>query len=285
MLSLKNICKTFERNTSQSMPALQDITCTIAEGEFVIIIGANGSGKSTLLNVIAGELQPDEGTISLDGADITHRPEFLRATSVGHVFQNPFQGTCAALSIAENLALAARRGLSRGLSKAITRALRDEYRERLSALKLGLENRLDQKVGALSGGQRQALTLLMATFRKPKLLLLDEHTAALDPKSADLIMHLTMDIVATHGVTTLMVTHSMEQLEEKVLKRSMAREGDTKQSRLRLLLMHRGKIILDKASGEMERMNPRELKHRIDEERKRDLLDERIAELLRRQYV
>jgi putative ABC transport system ATP-binding protein len=224
MLELKNVCKTFNPGTSNEVNALCGVDLTIDEGSWVIVIGTNGSGKSTLLNAVAGGFPVDTGTIRLADHDVTQWSEHRRAEMIGRVFQNPFSGTAASMSIAENFALATRRGLSRGLGWALSAELKKDLRERVKQLNLGLEDRLGNIIGSLSGGQRQALTLLMATWLKPKLLLLDEHTAALDPKSADQVLHLTGEIVCREKLTTLMVTHSMHQ---------GANLGD------RLIMMHR----------------------------------------------
>ncbi len=237
---------------------------------FVVIIGTNGSGKSTLLNAIAGTFLVDAGSIRLDGQDLTRRPEHSRARHIGRVFQNPFSGTAPNLSIAENLALAARRGRRRGLGWALEGGLHQEMRETVRRLHMGLEDRLDNAIGSLSGGQRQALTLLMATWQKPKLLLLDEHTAALDPKSADQVIRLSEEIVTRDKLTTLMVTHSMHQA---------AALGD------RLIMMHRGRVIYDFRGAEKRRLRPEDLMARFEEVRRADQLDEAAAEMLRRTYV
>src|SRR6476646_4688607 len=234
---------------------------------FVIIIGTNGSGKSTMLNAVGGTFYVDSGVISLDGTDITNWPEYRRAKLVGRVFQNPFSGTAPDMSVAENLALAARRGRPRRLGWLLGRHRRAELSERVSQLKMGLENRLDDPIGGLSGGQRQALTLLMATWLKPELLLLDEHTAALDPKSADQVIALTDEIVKRENLTTLMVTHSMHQA---------ANLGN------RLIMMHRGSIVQDFRGAEKLRIRVDDLLARFEEVRRADQLDETAAEMLRR---
>ena len=211
MLEITNINKTFHTGTVNEVFALQDVTLSLAEGDFLIIIGTNGSGKSTLLNAVAGSFITDSGKISLSGNDITKWPEHKRASLIGRVFQNPFSGTAPTMTIAENLSLAARRGKPRGFGWALDKQLQGELRDRVRTLNMGLEDRLGNAIGSLSGGQRQALTLLMASWLKPDLLLLDEHTAALDPKSADQVIRLTKDIVERDRLTTLMVTHSMQQ--------------------------------------------------------------------------
>ncbi|MBQ8506274.1 MAG: ABC transporter ATP-binding protein [Clostridia bacterium] len=230
MLDLTNIRKTFNPRTVNEKVALAGVNLHLEDGDFVTVIGGNGAGKSTTLNAIAGVWPVDEGTIVLDGKDLTHLPEHRRAAMLGRVFQDPMTGTAATMQIAENLALAARRGSSRTLRAGISKAEREEYREKLKMLGLGLEDRMSTKVGLLSGGQRQALTLLMATLRKPQLLLLDEHTAALDPRTAEKVLHLTRDIVAENKLTTMMVTHNM---------RDAIAYGN------RLIMMHEGNVILD----------------------------------------
>src|SRR5881396_3788437 len=211
MLELRRVYKTFSAGTPNEVRALRGVDVTVDAGSFVIVIGTNGSGKSTLLNAVAGGFFLDRGSIHLDGTNITSWPEHRRASLIGRVFQNPFSGTAPSMSIAENLALAARRGRPRGLGWALNRSMREELRDRVRRLNMRLEERLDNPIGSLSGGQRQALTLLMASWLKPSLLLLDEHTAALDPKSADQVIQLTQEIVARDRLTTLMVTHSMLQ--------------------------------------------------------------------------
>ena len=211
MLQLRELQKTFFEGTPNEVRALRGVSLEIEEGSFVIVIGTNGSGKSTLLNAVAGTFVVDRGSIRIAGDDITRWPEHRRAARIGRVFQNPFSGTAPTMTVAENLALAARRGLSRGLRRLLPARMQKELRDRVATLNMGLETRMHNPIGTLSGGQRQALTLLMATWRRPDLLLLDEHTAALDPKSADQIVKLTEEIVSRHRLTTLMVTHSMQQ--------------------------------------------------------------------------
>ncbi len=234
MLELRNIHKTFNPGTVNAKKALDGLNLTLHDGDFVTVIGGNGAGKSTMLNAISGTFAIDEGQILLDGKDITRLPEHKRAQYLGRVFQDPMMGTAATMQIEENLALAARRGQRRTLRKGITRAERENYREQLKILDLGLENRLTAKVGLLSGGQRQALTLLMATLRQPRLLLLDEHTAALDPKTAAKVLEATERIVSRSGLTTLMITHNM---------RDAITYGN------RLIMMYDGHIVVD-VSGE-----------------------------------
>ena len=210
MLELKNIYKTFNPGTINEKLALNGLSLTLKEGDFVTVIGGNGAGKSTMLNAVAGTWLVDEGQILIDGTDVTKLSEHKRAAYLGRVFQDPMTGTAATMGIEENLALAKRRGKKRSLLQGITRKEREEYKELLKVLDLGLENRLTSKVGLLSGGQRQALTLLMATLKKPKLLLLDEHTAALDPKTAAKVLEITDMIVNRDHLTTMMITHNMQ---------------------------------------------------------------------------
>ena len=210
MLELKNICKTFNPGTVNEKRALTGLNLTLNDGDFVTVIGGNGAGKSTMLNAVAGTWMVDSGSILIDGTDVTRLPEHKRAAFIGRVFQDPMMGTAPTMQIEENLALAARRGERRGLGWGITKAERAQYREMLRRLDLGLEDRLTSKVGLLSGGQRQALTLLMASLKKPKLLLLDEHTAALDPKTAAKVLSLSDQIVEENHLTTMMVTHNMK---------------------------------------------------------------------------
>lgn len=270
MLEIRNATKTFNPGTPNEVRALQGVELTLDDGSFTIIIGTNGSGKSTTLNAVAGSFFLDSGELRIGGIDVTRWPEHRRASLIGRVFQNPFSGTAPTLSIAENFALAARRGLSRGLGLALHRRMKDEMREAVRQLNMGLEERLDNAIGSLSGGQRQALTLLMATWRKPQLLLLDEHTAALDPKSADQVIALSEKLIARDRLTTLMVTHSMQQA---------AGLGD------RLIMMHRGKVIHDIRGAAKKRVRAAELLERFEELRRSEMLDESAAEMLERMYV
>jgi putative ABC transport system ATP-binding protein len=270
MLEIENIRKTFHAGTPSEVRALQGINLKIDDGSFVVVIGTNGSGKSTLLNAVAGTFFVDGGRLKLSGRDITRWPEHRRAKFIGRVFQDPFRGTAPGMTIAENLALAAKRGQVRGLSPALGGWTKQEFRDRVRRLGLGLEDRLDNAIGSLSGGQRQSLTLLMASMLKPSLLLLDEHTAALDPKSADQVIRLTDEIVRQDKLTTLMVTHSMHQA---------AHLGD------RLIMMVRGRIIHDYSGAEKKRLAPEDLLARFEEVRRADQLDESAAEMLRLQYV
>ena len=237
MLDIRNISKTFNPGTVNEKAALRNVSLTLEDGQFTTVIGGNGAGKSTLLNAVAGTWLVDEGSISIGDVDVTNLPEHKRAQFIGRVFQDPMMGTAATMQIEENLALAQRRGKTRTLRSGITSAEREEYKELLKILDLGLEERLTAKVGLLSGGQRQALTLLMATLKKPKLLLLDEHTAALDPKTAAKVLATTQRIVERDHLTTLMITHNM---------RDAITYGD------RLIMMHEGNIAVD-VSGEVKK--------------------------------
>ena len=239
MLDVKNIYKTFNVGTVNQKTALRGVSLHLNEGDFCTVIGGNGAGKSTFLNAVAGVWPVDEGSISVDGVDLTHMPEHKRAKYIGRVFQDPMMGTAATMQIEENLALAARRGKSRTLRVGITRAEREEYIERLKILDLGLEERLTSKVGLLSGGQRQALTLLMASLVKPKLLLLDEHTAALDPKTAAKVLDATEKIVNRDNLPTLMITHNMK---------------DAIQHGNRLIMMYEGRIVIDVSGEEKKKL-------------------------------
>jgi putative ABC transport system ATP-binding protein len=270
MLEMTNISKTFHAGTPNEVRALQAVDFAMGDGEFVIIVGTNGSGKSTLLNAAAGAFPVDTGRILLDGSDVTRWPEHRRAKTIGRVFQNPFSGTAPEMSIAENLTLAARRGYPRGLGWALNPRFRKEMRERVGRLGMGLEDRLDNPIGTLSGGQRQALTLLMATWVRPGLLLLDEHTAALDPKTGDQVIRLSQELVEQDRLTTLMVTHSMHQA---------AHLGD------RLIMMHRGQIVHDFRGAEKRRLRIPDLLARFDDLRRLEQLDETAAEMLARAYV
>jgi putative ABC transport system ATP-binding protein len=270
VLEISDISMTFHAQTPNAVRALRNVSLAIPTGTFVVVIGTNGSGKSSLLKAVAGSFLVDEGRICLAGQDVTCWPEHRRAMLIGRVFQNPFSGTAANMTIAENLALAARRGLSRGLGWALRANLRAEIQDRVRQLNLGLENRLENVIGSLSGGQRQALTLLMATWLRPQLLLLDEHTAALDPKSADQVIALSEQLIAREQLTTLMVTHSMPQASTL---------GD------RLVMMHRGRIIHDDAGAAKRRLRPDDLLARFEAVRRGELLDESAAALLGASYV
>lgn len=237
MLKITNLQKTFNPGTVNAKMALCGLDLTLKDGDFVTVIGGNGAGKSTLLNAIAGVWTPDYGTIEIDGVDVTNMPEYKRAKFLGRVFQDPMMGTAPDMEIAENLSIAARRGTKRKLVWGIKKAERESYVKLLETLELGLETRLSSKVGLLSGGQRQAVTLLMATLRRPKLLLLDEHTAALDPKTAAKVLELTDKLVNENHLTTLMITHNM--------KDAIAHGN-------RLIMMNEGKVILD-VEGEQKK--------------------------------
>ena len=230
MLDIIQVSKTFNRNTVNENRALTSLSLSLNDGDFVTVIGGNGSGKSTMLNAVAGVLSVDSGQIFIDENEVTSLAEHRRAPYIGRVFQDPMMGTAASMSIEENLALARRRGQRRGLRWGLPKRDRDFYREKLKELELGLEDRLTVKTGLLSGGQRQALTLLMATLKKPRLLLLDEHTAALDPKTARTVLDLTEKMVARHAITTLMVTHNMK---------------DAITLGNRLVMFHAGRIVID----------------------------------------
>ena len=270
MLELAQLTKTFNPGTPNEVRALRDVSLTLRRGSFLIIIGTNGSGKSTLLNAAAGTFYVDSGKLNLGGRDITRWPEHKRAKVIGRVFQNPFSGTAPSMSIAENLAMAARRGKRRGLGWALNHRLKKEIRDRVRSLNMGLEDRIENAIGSLSGGQRQALTLLMASWVKPELLLLDEHTAALDPKSADQVIRLTHEIIQRDQLTTLMVTHSMQQAINL---------GD------RIVMMHHGRVLHDLQGAERARLRPEDLLRRFDEVRRRDQLDATVAEMLQRSYI
>ncbi|HBT46923.1 MAG TPA: ABC transporter ATP-binding protein [Peptococcaceae bacterium] len=261
MLELKSVTKIFNAGGVNERVALREVSLYVRPGEVVTIIGGNGAGKSTLLNAIAGVYEVEQGRILLDGRDITYCPEHVRAGWIGRVFQDPMKGTAASMTIEENLALALRRGRSRGLKWGVTPAERDLFRKRLSLLGLGLEERLSTRVGLLSGGQRQALTVLMATITTPKLLLLDEHTAALDPRTARTVMELTEKIIEQHRLTTLMVTHNLEQA---------LRTGH------RTIMMHEGRIILDLSGPERARTTVSQLLEMFEQASGTALTDDRI---------
>ncbi|MBB2181288.1 ABC transporter ATP-binding protein [Lachnospiraceae bacterium MD1] len=249
MLSLTNIYKTFNPNTVNEKRVLNGLNLHLKKGDFVTVIGGNGAGKSTMLNMIAGVYYPDSGSIVLDGVDITNLPEYQRAKYLGRVFQDPMMGTAANMEIEENLALAYRRGKRRGLSWGITKEEKENYVEKLKMLDLGLETRLTAKVGLLSGGQRQALTLLMATLQQPKLLLLDEHTAALDPKTANKVLELSEQMIKASELTALMVTHNMK---------NAIQYGN------RLIMMYEGKIIYDVEGDEKKNLHVRDLLEKFE---------------------
>ncbi len=250
MLELHGVYKTFNPGTVNEKRALNGLELTLAEGDFVTVIGSNGAGKSTALNAIAGVWPVDAGTILIDGENVTGLPEYKRARYLGRVFQDPMTGTAATMEIQENLALALRRGEKRTLRRGITKKEQEQYRELLKTLDLGLEERMSAKVGLLSGGQRQALTLLMATLKKPKLLLLDEHTAALDPKTAEKVLDTTDTIIRENHLTAFMVTHNM--------KDAIAHGN-------RLIMMNEGRIIFDVAGEEKKRLTMAELLDKFTE--------------------
>lgn len=244
MLEIKNVFKTFNPGTVNEKHALNGIDLTLNEGDFVTVIGGNGAGKSTMLNMVAGVYPVDSGSIVIDGVDVTKLPEHKRAKYIGRVFQDPMTGTAADMQIVENLALASRRGKFRTLKPGVTKKEKAEYAEILKSLDLGLETRLTSKVGLLSGGQRQAITLLMATLKKPKVLLLDEHTAALDPKTAAKVLELTTEIVEKDNLTTIMITHNMK---------------DAIAIGNRLIMMNDGKIIYDVSGEEKKNLTTADL--------------------------
>ena len=262
MLDIQAINKTFHPGTINANHALKDLSLHIADGESIAVIGGNGAGKSTLLNAVAGVWSVDSGTIHLGGVDVTHLPEHKRAKYIGRVFQDPMMGTAANMQIEENLALAARRGEHRGLRIGITRAEREHFRELLRILDLGLEDRLTDKAGLLSGGQRQALTLLMATLRKPRLLLLDEHTAALDPKTAAKVMEVTRTLVNQDRLTTLMITHNMRDAIEY---------GD------RLIMMYEGRIVVDVAGEQKQKLTVEQLLNLFSQASGSDEVDDKLV--------
>lgn len=270
ILKITSLSKTFNAGTVNEVKALKGISCEIARGNFVILVGTNGSGKSTLLNAVAGTFLPDSGRIYLSGKNVTRWPEHRRAMHFGRVFQNPFTGTAPDMTIAENFALAAKRGMSRGLGKALSKENLALFEKALQNLKMGLEDRLYTPIGKLSGGQRQALTLLMATWNQPDVLLLDEHTAALDPKTAGKIVEWTQKIVESGHLTTLMVTHSMQQAISL---------GD------RILMLHQGKIVRDIPADEKKTLKTRDLLNFFDEIRRKEQIDQSLASLIRENYI
>ncbi len=261
MLTLDNIVKYFHRGSVNEVLALDGASLSVGKGEFVTIIGSNGAGKSSLLNCVSGAYSPDKGRITLGDRDVTTWPEYRRAGLIARVFQDPLLGTCTSLTIEQNMALARKRGQRRGLALGVKAADKELFRERLAVLHLGLEDRLRDLVGLLSGGQRQALTMVMATLVRPELLLLDEHTAALDPKTAKQILELTSAIVESGHLTTLMVTHNMQQ--------ALAFGN-------RLAMMHRGKIILDVSGEEKKRLTVEDLLERFHTLRADDVASDRM---------
>ena len=257
MVRLDNITKVFSKGTIDEKVAIDEITLHIRKGDFVTVIGSNGAGKTTVLNLTSGTFAPDEGDIFIDGAKVTHIPEHRRAKYLGRVFQDPLMGTAASMTIEENLAMADLRGQTRGLRRGIKKARRDHYREVLKMLDLGLETRLKDMVSLLSGGQRQSLTLLMVTLSLPKLLLLDEHTAALDPKTAQKVMDLTQKIVGENNLTTVMVTHNMQQA---------IKYGN------RMVMLHEGKVQFDIQGQEKKNLTVEEVVRRFGAELKDEAL-------------
>ena len=261
MLDIKNVKKTFNKGTINEKKALNGINLHLDEGDFVTVIGGNGAGKSTTLNMIAGVYPIDSGKIEIDGINISREPEFKRAKYIGRVFQDPMMGTAAGMEIQENLALALRRGEKRGLGWGIKASEKEIYRDALARLGLGLEDRMSIKVGLLSGGQRQALTLLMATLKKPKLLLLDEHTAALDPKTAAKVLAITEELVSENNLTTLMVTHNI---------------NDAIAIGNRLIMMNNGKIIYDVSGEEKKNLTVDDLLRKFSEASGEELVNDRM---------
>lgn len=270
MLKINNIHKTFNAGTSNEVVALQGVNIIIEKESFVCVLGTNGSGKSTTLNAVAGTFQVDEGQIIVDNTEITHWNESKRAQLIGRVFQNPFSGTAPNMSIQENLALALKRGKKRGLGWGLPKAVISEFKTLLKPLNMGLEDRLENPIGKLSGGQRQALTLLMSTALKPKLLLLDEHTAALDPKTASKVIELTQQIIERDKITTLMVTHSMQQAVNL---------GD------RIIMMHKGKVAYDFVGEDKKRLKVNDLLLLFDDLRRKDNIDTSVLKLLEENYI
>ena len=262
MLKIQNIHKTFNPGTINEKHALNDLCLHLKEGEFVTVIGGNGAGKSTMLNAVAGVWGVDEGKILIDNVDVTHLPEYKRAAYIGRVFQDPMMGTAATMQIEENMALAARRGKKRTLRAGITKEERDFYRDQLRILDLGLEDRMTAKVGLLSGGQRQALTLLMASLQKPKLLLLDEHTAALDPKTAAKVLEATKRIVEKDNLTTMMITHNM---------RDAIAYGN------RLIMMYNGHIVVDVSGEEKKNLTVEKLLSLFSQNSGSDEVDDKLV--------
>jgi putative ABC transport system ATP-binding protein len=270
MIELRNINKTFNAGTVNEVQALKEVSLDLKEGQFVTVIGTNGSGKSTLLGLMAGTILPDSGTITLAGRDVTRKKDFQRAGYISRVFQNPFMGTAPDMTIAENLLLACLRGERHYPRIGLNSGRLHFFKKRIEELEMGLEDRLETIIGSLSGGQRQAVSLLMATIREPKVLLLDEHTAALDPKSASQILKLTRIFVEKGRLTTLMVTHSMQQAIEL---------GD------RMIMMHQGRIIDDIPKKEKGRLTVQDLLGKFADLRKTEKLTEEIIEQLRREYL
>ena len=269
-LRLEKVSHVFHPGRPHEVRALDRVELELGRGTFTVVLGNNGSGKSSLLGAIAGSLAISSGSVVVDGRDVTHWSEHRRAGLIGRVFQNPFAGTASDLTIAENLVLSARRGGQRWLRPALGPDRRRTLQDQVARLGMGLESRLDTPMGLLSGGQRQALTVLMATMVRPSLLLLDEHTAALDPRSAEIVNQRTQDVIAEGGLTTLMVTHSLQQA---------VRMGD------RVLMMHRGQIVQDVKGVRKRRLRVEELLDRFEENRNADLLDAPAAAMVLRNYV
>jgi len=261
MISITGMKKSFNKGDVNEVTALNGVNLEIQDGDFITIIGSNGAGKSTFLNALSGSFFIDSGKIVLDGTDITKWPEHKRAALIGRVFQDPLLGTCAGATIEQNLAMANKRGLSRGLGMGVKTKDRDFFKENLSVLGLGLEDRLKSHTGLLSGGQRQALTMLMATLVRPQLLLLDEHTAALDPKTGGMVLELTEDIVSSQNLTTMMVTHNMNQAIEM---------GN------RLIMFHRGQVVMDISGDEKRNLKVQDLLNRFTELRGGEGLSDRM---------
>ncbi|TBU96285.1 ABC transporter ATP-binding protein [Stutzerimonas kirkiae] len=261
MLSANNLHITFNAGTPIETRALQGLSLDIPTGQFVTVIGTNGAGKSTFLNAVSGDLPVDSGAILIDGADVTRQPVWERANRVARVFQDPMAGTCEDLSIEENMALAQERGHRRGLGRAVKAAMRDDFRASLATLGLGLENRLGDRIGLLSGGQRQAVSLLMAALQPSRILLLDEHTAALDPRTADFVLQLTARIVAEKRLTTMMVTHSMRQALDV---------GD------RTVMLHQGQVVLDVSGDERQGLDVPDLLQMFEKVRGEQVSDDAL---------
>ncbi len=261
MLAAKDLFITFNAGTPIETRALRGLSLDIPSGQFVTVIGSNGAGKSTFLNAVSGDLPVDTGSLHIDGADVTRLAAWQRADRVARVFQDPMAGTCEDLTIEENMALAQCRGVRRGLSRAVKASMRESFRERLATLGLGLENRLSDRIGLLSGGQRQAVSLLMASLQPSRILLLDEHTAALDPRTADFVLQLTARIVADYGLTTMMVTHSMRQALDV---------GE------RTVMLHQGQVVLDVAGDERRGMDVPDLLALFEKVRGETLADDAL---------
>jgi len=261
LLRITNLTKIFFKGSANENIAVKNINLTVPDADFVTIVGSNGAGKTTLLNLIGGVILPDQGKIEIGKKNVTNFPDYKRAKFIGRVFQNPLQGTAASLTIEENLAISDLRGRRKGLHLAVTHRKREKFREKLKTIGLGLEERLQERVESLSGGQRQALTIFMATFAQPELLLLDEHTANLDPKTAQKILFLTQKLVTEKKLTTLMVTHNMEQ---------------ALQFGNRTIMMHKGEIILDISGKEREKMEVKDLLDKFSEVKKERLAEDKM---------